>query len=120
MTTDEIRSIKDTLKEITAQNAELFKISSKLNGHYVDLENRTKKHENYHVILDEKLDRIIAFQERSEPMVKIFEDNKIVKMKFDGWFKTMTFYTTEGSKIAVFILGTWSMILWLIRHNPFK
>lgn len=53
--TDDIKTI---LKELKSQNAELFRISSKLNGHYVDLDRRVTKEENAHVEMRELLNSI--------------------------------------------------------------
>lgn len=66
--------------------------------------------------VNEKLEKILLNQQRVEPMIKIFEENKIVKMKVDGFFKTITFYSSEISKFALVALGAWGFLKWAISH----
>ncbi len=54
---------------------------------------------------------------RAEPMLKVFEEGNITKMKFRGGFKTIVFYAGGTATIS----GALAIVWWIIKIiNPFK
>lgn len=51
-----------------------------------------------------------AFQDRLEPVIKVFEDNKVVKAVLETETKKITFYIREITTIGVFLVGVWGII----------
>jgi len=53
--------------------------------------------------------------ERMEPMVRAFENKRIVRMSLQEDTKTITFYVTSITSVGVFLLGIWSIIKYLLH-----
>lgn len=83
----------------------------------IDTQKQIKDEANLHRVEHDSLNsKIDDLSVKVQPMVRTFEENKIVKIKVDGLLKTITFYTSEGGKILVFGVGVWSFIRWIMAH----
>lgn len=57
---------------------------------------------------------ISVFIRRMEPMLKVFEDNEIVKMKIKRDTKSIVFYVSSISTIMVAVVGAYEVLKWII------
>lgn len=69
-----------------------------------------------HLTEHAKSDKI--WQDRLEPMVKLFEENEITKMKIKQSTGTIVFYVKSGTYIATFLVGLWYVIQWMFKNLP--
>lgn len=71
-------------------------------------------------LANEKMDLHIAadesFQKRMEPMVNLFEENNIVKMKLSKDAKTIFFYSTGIASVGAVIYGVIWAIWYFVTH----
>ncbi len=94
---EELQKIKDQLN----------RIESKQNGEYARMEKKIDTHveEDKNVYVE-----IREFHMRMEPVLKAFENKKIVRMAIENETKTWVFYVKSGSTLAIGAMALWAMI----------
>jgi hypothetical protein len=82
-------------------------INKTVNGGIIELRKEVAAH---HAFIKNHAQNDEEWQTRAEPMIKIFEDNNVVKMKLRSGTGTLVFYVSSLSVIGVATLWLWNQL----------
>jgi hypothetical protein len=70
----------------------------------------------YGKIITEHIANDEEYQKRSEPMLKVFENNNITSIGIENKFKKLVLYVGGTATVGSFISGLLYLIYWTIKH----
>ena len=103
---ENISNLSSTILENQASNVKEA-VNESIDGQLVIIQEHLKTQDEHL----KKQDKTIAnFEKRMEPVLKAFENKKIIRMAIEQETKTWVFYTTSVITFGAFLTGVWAIV----------